>query len=451
MGTEASTPPPTTDANRVVYPTELFDSFDALFDDCMKRTKQAGYTLSRYRIKRDNGTIKSSHLRCALSEAKQPSKAKGIRKLAPPSRTDCPFSIAIYGEVTAGEQKYKYRLHVFNGSHNHDPTPQDAPAGRSRKRARVRPPKTTPVHVGVRQPALGKPVREERLLRIDPIVQPENAASPQEMLRMNGAPSPVPSSPQLVSNPGSNNTPEGEEADELPEAVSPDPPESETLEALGTPVLVVTPANIESTASEQTKDPNFLRPPPREPEPDAVTGEDMDDADADNQQSRPILKETFSDNWDCVLHLRLPHNLLVYQVSKHVLANASPEFGHLIPSHAHRFLVPSDSDPDALRQLLQMLHFKPEADFFNITFDRLKQLAILCHRFKLQRALLPWSRFWIEAHGGTAMLPGHEDWLFIWDAFVDTCERERLEATLAEECSATHPSRATRSTVIPGR
>ncbi|EPS41617.1 hypothetical protein H072_4478 [Dactylellina haptotyla CBS 200.50] len=202
------------------------------------------------------------------------------------------------------------------------------------------------------------------------------------------------------------------------------------------------PADIDSIASRRAKDPNFQPPPAR-----SLSHTPNSTCDLRNsiRQSLGSIVFTISESSECSLNVLHQNTTFQYRVSQSILNHSSKLLAQETVPHTKDVVellalqeskVLLDVDPDAMHRVLKLLHFDAGEDDFDIEFNDLRQVAIICKRFELQRALRSWTRVWMDQQYENATEPGNEDWLFISDVLDDSREVESLISDLSEECSA---------------
>ncbi|KAF3917530.1 hypothetical protein AA313_de0200490 [Arthrobotrys entomopaga] len=210
------------------------------------------------------------------------------------------------------------------------------------------------------------------------------------------------------------------------------------------------PADISSMPMRQTKDPNFLPPPVRDPDPEPVHT-DIYEYGNETEEEEEYPRNVYYLTGDSRSSINVIHQENVFQffVFEPLISHASSILGGKIFEHETIPGTPPASapftpngprlianlDPHAMHQILKILHSETDDDLFNIDFEELKQIAVVCQRFELQAPLRPWIRIWLEKHQEPINTPGHEDWLLISHAFGRGDGVKELISTLAEECS----------------
>ncbi|KAK6519753.1 hypothetical protein TWF506_000052 [Arthrobotrys conoides] len=129
-----------------------------------------------------------------------------------------------------------------------------------------------------------------------------------------------------------------------------------------------------------------------------------------------------------------------YLVSKHILIRSSTIIKSLVssmPKDARTVNLTGDSN--AMNIILRIIHFHSMDDVFYLTFEEVKQVAILCDRYKWHNVLRPFSRAWLQKYAKGALEPGFEDWLFVAKVFECDLWVEDLLLVLAEQCGEPSP------------
>ncbi|KAF3210910.1 hypothetical protein TWF192_000063 [Orbilia oligospora] len=108
-----------------------------------------------------------------------------------------------------------------------------------------------------------------------------------------------------------------------------------------------------------------------------------------------------------------------------------------MPNDAHTVNLIGDSN--AMNIILRIIHFHSMDDVFNLTFEEVKKVAILCDRYKWHNVLRPFSRAWLQKYAKKALEPGFEDWLFVAKVFECDLWVEDLLLVLAEQCGKPSP------------
>ncbi|KAK6507775.1 hypothetical protein TWF481_006198 [Arthrobotrys musiformis] len=91
-----------------------------------------------------------------------------------------------------------------------------------------------------------------------------------------------------------------------------------------------------------------------------------------------------------------------------------------------------------------MAPHRTDDSLFEVDFNTLKKLAKVCREFSWKAALRSWSHIWLQKHESKALLPGHENWLAISDAFGTTNLVDDLVELLGNECSVVTNGAVTR-------
>ncbi|KAK6358772.1 hypothetical protein TWF730_008091 [Orbilia blumenaviensis] len=144
-----------------------------------------------------------------------------------------------------------------------------------------------------------------------------------------------------------------------------------------------------------------------------------------------------------------PTQTVVFEVSEDVIWVSSPVMREMLqlgagqrnePAHPYhkRFteIHLKDSDPDALRNLLQIVHCKADPALVDASFDLVKRIARSSEKYQWQRAILPWKKIWADKYLERALEPGYEDWILIARVFGIEEEASKLLSILADECSS---------------
>ncbi|KAF3915578.1 hypothetical protein ABW21_db0206154 [Orbilia brochopaga] len=122
MSLATDTPTTTTPTVQIRYPTEPYKSFEILFDEVHRISREAGYAFTTARTKHAHGVIKNYYLKCDFSAPTHDSISKGIRK-AYSKRTNCPAEMMIFRQPGPENKGFEYRLFTTNLRHNHEPAP----------------------------------------------------------------------------------------------------------------------------------------------------------------------------------------------------------------------------------------------------------------------------------------------------------------------------------------
>ncbi|KAK6530655.1 hypothetical protein TWF281_007494 [Arthrobotrys megalospora] len=97
-----------------------------------------------------------------------------------------------------------------------------------------------------------------------------------------------------------------------------------------------------------------------------------------------------------------------------------------------------DCDADALTTILYILHHKARKVPRSISFKKLINISIICDKYDLAEALLPWPEFWIEDLVKENKNVGDERWLLISHVFRDILDAQKqaagISSRLAREC-----------------
>ncbi|RVD87927.1 uncharacterized protein DFL_002130 [Arthrobotrys flagrans] len=91
-------------------------------------------------------------------------------------------------------------------------------------------------------------------------------------------------------------------------------------------------------------------------------------------------------------------------------------------------------DVFSLTNILQILHHRVGSTPRSISFQSLRDIAVLCDQYDFANALSPWPQFWVEGlttHSTQHLEIGYEDWLFIATVFRETpiCKKIILDVS----------------------
>ncbi|KAF3910747.1 hypothetical protein ABW21_db0209788 [Orbilia brochopaga] len=174
---------------------------------------------------------------------------------------------------------------------------------------------------------------------------------------------------------------------------------------------------------------NTSKPSSRE-----TTGEDIrDDSNSEGSDvgssTQEFRSETqYYDLADLKVILSYNGEQYCFLVASHALCMASKVWKRIIHPNGFRELEtePHGSDgatikvirleddaANTLDMVFSIIHLRTESIPKNLSFRRLRQLAIICDKYECGKALGPWPGMWMQEHIANAMAPGFEDWLFI--------------------------------------
>ncbi|KAK6502074.1 hypothetical protein TWF481_009885 [Arthrobotrys musiformis] len=129
-----------------------------------------------------------------------------------------------------------------------------------------------------------------------------------------------------------------------------------------------------------------------------------------------------------------------YLVSKHVLIRSSAVIKTMIESkRGDATTILLIGDTDAMNIVLRIIHFHSVDDVFCLTFDEVKQAALLSDKYKWHNVLRPFSRAWLKRCAQEALEPGFEDRLCVTNVFDCDESVEDLLLVLSEQCEKLSP------------
>ncbi|KAF3192993.1 hypothetical protein TWF225_010852 [Orbilia oligospora] len=98
-----------------------------------------------------------------------------------------------------------------------------------------------------------------------------------------------------------------------------------------------------------------------------------------------------------------------------------------------------DCDADALTTVLYILHHRARKVPRSISFQKLVNISMICKKYDLAEALLPWPEFWIEDLVQEDQNTGNEGWLLVSHVFGDIPDAQKqaagIASKLAVECA----------------
>ncbi|KAK6519245.1 hypothetical protein TWF281_003081 [Arthrobotrys megalospora] len=129
-----------------------------------------------------------------------------------------------------------------------------------------------------------------------------------------------------------------------------------------------------------------------------------------------------------------------FMVSKHIITRSSTAIRNIINSRTTETTsVKLVGDSNAMNIILRIIHFQSMDDVFYLTFEEVKNVAVICDKYKWHNVLRPWSRAWLQKYSKTALEPGYEDWLFIAKVFECDESVQDLLLVLSEQCGKASP------------
>ncbi|KAF3171556.1 hypothetical protein TWF751_006286 [Orbilia oligospora] len=87
-----------------------------------------------------------------------------------------------------------------------------------------------------------------------------------------------------------------------------------------------------------------------------------------------------------------------------------------------------DCDADALTTVLYILHHRARKVPRSISFQKLVNISMICKKYDLAEALLPWPEFWIEDLVQEDQNTGDEGWLLVSHVFGDIPDAQKQAA-----------------------
>ena len=115
------------------------------------------------------------------------------------------------------------------------------------------------------------------------------------------------------------------------------------------------------------------------------------------------------------------------KVSRKALCLSSPVFSAMLGNHS-RFKESSvealdeygilnlpleDDDYKTMKTLMKIIHHQNDQVPQRVSFQELRDLAIVCDKYALRKCILPWASIWSQPYVGCAEKDGYESWLFI--------------------------------------
>ncbi|KAK6352085.1 hypothetical protein TWF730_008916 [Orbilia blumenaviensis] len=160
-------------------------------------------------------------------------------------------------------------------------------------------------------------------------------------------------------------------------------------------------------------------------------------------KKRTVAYRVMRDTVSCtspLLRNRINWNRDRYKTSPNTIDGSCDGCGNA-NGGSHLHLYDDDNDPDAVRNLLQIIHCKPDLALLNPGFDLVKRIAIVCEKYQFEESILPWRHIWTEKFLQHILDPGYEDWLRIIKIFgieekTAKLKTAELVRVLGEQCSA---------------
>ncbi|KAF8243461.1 hypothetical protein K440DRAFT_664086 [Wilcoxina mikolae CBS 423.85] len=118
-----------------------------------------------------------------------------------------------------------------------------------------------------------------------------------------------------------------------------------------------------------------------------------------------------------------------FTVVSHILCIASPVFRAMLGRHSsfrerrefemqdESFLfvleLPEEESVEAMEIMLNAIHLQNDKVPTIISFNKLVQIAVICDKYDMSKAVHPQVSFWMQQNERLALLDNYEDWLFI--------------------------------------
>lgn len=164
-----------------------------------------------------------------------------------------------------------------------------------------------------------------------------------------------------------------------------------------------------------------------------------------------IEKETYvlTPNGNVLIKLNYEGSEVQYLVADQILRLVSPVWAKCLDRNAP-FVIETDivngvettilrledDDPDCLLNILRCFHFRHDEVPATISFETLRNFAIICDKYDCAKALQPWSKGYLNAWAVFALQRGYEDWLFISNVFNDKRHVDSLIEALVNQAGS---------------
>lgn len=90
---------------------------------------------------------------------------------------------------------------------------------------------------------------------------------------------------------------------------------------------------------------------------------------------------------------------------------------HAVGSDGIRNVHLEDDDYVATTILMKAIHHQNHTIPTKVSFDQLKDIAVICDKYDLRNCLLPWCQLWSQPYIDRVEQDGYESWLFMSIAF----------------------------------
>jgi hypothetical protein len=103
-----------------------------------------------------------------------------------------------------------------------------------------------------------------------------------------------------------------------------------------------------------------------------------------------------------------------------------------------------DDDYASMEILMRIIHHRNDEVPQKVSFQQLKDIAVVCDKYALRSCVLPWSHLWSQPYVDHVEKDGFESWLFIstvfrnQSIFTRTTKHLILNAKLSKEGDLSH-------------
>ncbi|KAK6540628.1 hypothetical protein TWF694_008022 [Orbilia ellipsospora] len=143
---------------------------------------------------------------------------------------------------------------------------------------------------------------------------------------------------------------------------------------------------------------------------------------------------TISEKYDLILLVAHESTLNEVRVSKSILAHSSDQIDEMLCARPTRWCtrdsrrmqyIELKGDLTAVLTTLNILHFRAGDNLYNLDFDMVRRIAVVCESYSWYQSIYPWPRIWLKKYKDDAKTPGYEDWLYISQVFRAAADEKR--------------------------
>lgn len=175
---------------------------------------------------------------------------------------------------------------------------------------------------------------------------------------------------------------------------------------------------------------NYYEVPPSRlpksiPQPGVPDGEESEKVEVADPDFLSVQKVFFRSS-NAIIKIWTQNGPISHLVSADVLSLASdpwrcgldpnatkPPTTIQINGRGHTEIDLEEEDEESIEIVLNAIHLRTHHVPESISFNTLKNVALVCTKYFCGEAVMPWARFWLEQHVNSSGEIGNEDWLFI--------------------------------------